>query len=129
MTHWNRKSVCIGGAAVALAFMLTGSVGASVNPHKNNVTFSRPVALPHGIVLPVGTYAFDIESDISLDVVVVRNRTGQKMLYRGLTNPTTRPLGMSSDTSIVMGEAPGNQAAPIKTWYELGSQSGHEFKY
>jgi hypothetical protein len=58
MTNWNRKSVRIGSAAVALAFMLTGSVGA-FTIHENRLTFNRPVALP-GIVLPAGTYSFDV---------------------------------------------------------------------
>ena len=39
MTYWIRKSVCTGSAAVVLAFMLTGAVGANVNYHRNNLTF------------------------------------------------------------------------------------------
>jgi len=39
------------------------------------------------------------------------------------------PCGPYASTLVdPNGEASGNQAAPIKTWYELGSQSGHEFK-
>ena len=128
MANWNRKSVCIGSAAIALAFMLTGSVGAFFNNHENKLTFSRAVMLPHGIVLPAGTYSFNVANDTALDVVVVRNVS--KVFYMGLTFPVSRPAGMSPNISIVTGEAPsGNQAAPIKTWYELGSQNGHEFKY
>jgi len=128
MANWNRKSVCIGGATMALAFMLTASVMA-INGHKNMLTFSGPVALPGGVVLLAGTYSFDVESEISPDVVVVRNRTGQKMLYRGFTGRTNRPAGLSWDTSIVMGEVPRNQPPPIATWYEIGSVNGHDFKY
>ena len=129
MTNWNRKPVCIGSAAIALAFMLTGSVLAFNNhDHQNKLTFSRAVMLPHGIVLPAGTYSFNVASDSALDLVVVRNVS--KVFYMGWTLPVSRPAGMSPNTSIVTGEAPsGNQAAPIKTWYELGSQNGHEFKY
>lgn len=68
MTNWNRKSVCIGGATVALAFMLTGSVGANI-AHENRLTFSGPVALPGGVVLPAGTYSFNVAADTALDVV------------------------------------------------------------
>src|SRR5215216_5609442 len=128
MTNFNRKSVRIGSAAIALAFMLTGSVGA-INGHDNRMTFSGSVALPSGVVLPAGTYLFDVASEISPDVVVVHNKTGQKMLYRGFTRQTTRPPAMSSDTVIVMGEAPRNQPQPVATWYELGRVNGHEFVY
>jgi hypothetical protein len=126
MTNSIRKSVCIGSAAVALAFMLTGSVGAFSN-HENKLTFNRAVALPHGIVLPAGTYSFDVASDIALDVVVVRN--ARKVLYMGFADRVSRPAGMSSDTSIVLGEASSNQAPPITTWYEVGSRDGHHFRY
>jgi hypothetical protein len=128
MTNWNRKSVRIGGSAVALAFMLTGSAGA-INDHENRLTFSRPVALPGGVVLPAGTYSFELASEISHGVVAVRDRTGQKMFYRGITRPANLPPGMSWDTSIVLGEAPRNQARPITAWYELSSVNGHEFIY
>jgi len=127
MTNWNRKSVCIGTAAVALALMLTGSVGAFSN-HENTLTFSRAVALPDGVVLPAGTYSFNIATATALDVVVVRNARGNKF-YTGLTTPVSRPAGMSLSTPIVMGETPKNQTAPIMTWYEIGTVSGHEFKY
>ena len=128
MTNWNRKSVWIGACAVALAFMLTGSVGAFSN-HQNTLTFSRALALPGGVVLEADTYLFDVEYEISPDVVVVYNRTRQKMFYRGVTAPTVRPQSVSPNTAIVISEAPRKQTPPIATWYEVGSVNGHEFKY
>jgi hypothetical protein len=125
MTNWNRKSVCI-GSAVALAFMLTGSVGA-FPIHENRLTFNRPVALP-GIVLPAGTYSFDVVTDTA-DVVVVRSTRGDKVFYMGFTALVDRPAGMPWNTLVVMGEAPKNQAAPITTWYEIDRLNGHQFKY
>ena len=129
MTNWNRKSVWIGACAVALALLPAGSVGAMISGHANRLTFSRPVALPGGVVLEADTYLFDVEYEISPDVVVVHNRTGKKLLYRGFTAPTVRPQGLSPNTAIVIGEAPRNQAPPIAMWYEVGSVNGHEFKY
>jgi ABC-type spermidine/putrescine transport system permease subunit II len=139
MTNWNWKFVRIGCAAAALALVAAGSVMAaagSARPvmafgvnHQNNLTFNRPVALP-GVVLPAGTYSFYVATDTALDVVVVRNTRGNKVLYTGFGTRANRPAGMSWDTSIVVGEAaPGNQAPPITTWYEIGRVMGHEFRY
>lgn len=128
MTNWNRKSVRNGCATAVLALLAAGSVMAFGVNHKNNLTFNRQVALP-GVVLPAGTYSFDVASDTALDVVVVRNMRGNKVLYTGITTRADRPAGMPWDTSIVVGEAPRNQAPPITTWYEVGRVMGHEFRY
>ena len=127
MTNWNRKSVRIGCATAVLALLAAGSVMAFGVNHKNNLTFNRPVALP-GVVLPAGTYSFDVATDTALDVVVVRDARGNKF-YTGFTTAVSRPAGMSWNTLIVTGEASKNQAAPIRTWYEIGSELGHEFRY
>jgi len=127
MTNWNWKFVRIGCAAVALALMVTASVMAFTD-HENKLTFSRPVALPAGLVLPAGTYSFNVASDTALDVVVVRDSRGTK-LYTGFTTTVSRPTGISPNTSIVFGEAPANQAPRISTWYEIGHVMGHQFRY
>ena len=97
MTNW--KSVRIGCAAGALALMVAGSVMAMTG-HENQLTFSRPVALP-GVVLPAGAYSFDTADSNALDVVVVRNKATNKVLYMGFTTQSQRP------TSWV----PGNKGA------------------
>ena len=123
MTNW--KSVRIGCAAGALALMVAGSVMAMTG-HENQLTFSRPVALP-GVVLPAGSYTFDVASDTALDVVVVRNRT--KVFYMGFTGTVRRPASMSKTAAIALGEASANEAPPITAWYEIGGTIGHEFRY
>ena len=124
MTNW--KSVRIGCAAAALALMVAGSVMALGTNHENRLTFSRPVALP-GVVLPAGSYTFDVASDTALDIVVVRNRT--KVFYMGFTGTVRRPASMSRTAAIALGEASANQAPPITAWYEVGQTIGHEFRY
>ena len=124
MTNW--KLVRIGCTTAALALMVAGSVLAFGINHKNQLTFSRPVALP-GVVLPAGSYTFDIATDTALDVVVVRNRT--KVLYMGFTSTVKRPASMSKTAAITLGEASANEASPITTWYEIGGTIGHEFRY
>jgi hypothetical protein len=124
MRNW--KSVRIGCAAAALALMVAGSVMAHSSNHENRLTFSRPVALP-GVVLPAGSYTFDVASDTALDVVVVRNRT--KVFYMGFTNQVLRPTWMPPGGLVMVGEAPANEAPPITAWYEIGRSIGHEFRY
>jgi hypothetical protein len=132
MTNSNRKSVRIGSAAVTLACMLTltGSVGAfNYHDHENKLTFSSAVALPNGIVLPAGRYAFNIATDTARDVVVVSNLKGNQVFYTGITTSVNRPAGMPWNTAVVMGEAPRNQPRPVITWYEIGNVMGHKFHY
>ena len=124
----NHKSVRIGLAAAALGLLVAASGQAWGIPHENKLTFSRPVALP-GVVLPAGSYSFDVASPTALDVVVVRNPQSGKVLYMGFTSTVTRPRNMSKDVPIVFGEAPANEARPIATWYEIGDVTGHQFLY
>jgi len=124
----NRKSVRIGLAAAALALLVAASGHAWGIPHENTLTFSRPVALP-GVVLPAGSYTFDVASPTALDVVVVRNPKTGHVLYMGFTTTVTRPRNMSKETPIVFGEAAANEARPIATWYEIGQPIGHQFLY
>jgi len=124
MTIWDK--VRIGLLTAALGLVVAASGHAYVG-HENQLTFARPVALP-GVVLPAGTYSFElVDSRASLDLVVVRNRTQTKVFYMGFTNPVRRPEGMSTSTPVTFAEAPANQPRPIAVWYEIGDSLGHQF--
>jgi len=123
-----RKFVRFGLTIAALALLVTASGHAWGYTHENRLTFSRPVALP-GVVLPAGSYSFDVASPTALDVVVVRNARSGKVLYMGFTNTVTRPRAMSPNTPIAFGEATANEARPIAAWYEIGATLGHQFLY
>jgi hypothetical protein len=124
MTIW--KSVRIGCAAGALAFVVAGSAIA-FGGHENRLTFNRPVALP-GVVLPAGSYLFDTHSD-NPNVVIVRNKERSKVLYQGFTMQARRPAGMSPNTAVTLGEVKASEVPPITAWYEIGQDLGHEFRY
>jgi hypothetical protein len=116
-------------ALTAVGLATTASVQADIDArHTEYLTFSRPVALP-GVVLPAGSYTFDVASPTALDVVVVRNPKTGHVLYMGFTTTVTRPPNMSKETPIVFGEAAANEARPIATWYEIGQPIGHQFLY
>ena len=108
---------CVAAAAQAWGFS-----------HENKLKFTRPVALP-GVVLPAGTYSFDVASPTALDVVVVRDANRGKVFYMGFTRTISRPRNMSTATPVAFGEASANEAPPIAAWYEIGDTTGHEFLY
>ena len=117
-------------AATALGLTTTASMQATVDArHTEYLTFSRPVALP-GVVLPAGSYTFDLAgSTSSLDIVVVRDKARSKVYYMGFTNTVQRPAGMSKTTAITLGETSANEPPPIAAWYEIGESLGHQFLY
>ena len=121
------KSIRIAFATVALALIAVAAHAWGFS-HENKLKFSRPVALP-GIVLPAGTYSFDVASPTALDVVVVRSANRDKLYYMGFTRTVSRPRHMSSQTPVAFGEAAANEAPPIAAWYEIGDTRGHEFIY
>ena|SRR2546423_237300 len=127
MKNWKSIRVAVGTVAVALA--LAASVHAFGVNHQNTLKFSSAVALP-GVVLPAGTYTFDLAGSTSeLDLVVVRETSSGKSLYMGFTNTVQRPKAMSKDAAITFGEASANEPRPINRWYEIGDSLGHEFLY
>jgi len=122
------KSVRVIVSAMAMA-LLVASVGhGGAFSHENRVKFSRPVALP-GVVLPAGTYSFDVVSPTASDVVVVRGADSGKLYYLGFTTLISRPRHMSSNLPIAFGEAAAHEPPPIAAWFELNDTTGHAFIY
>ena len=126
-TMTRRMALRMALAAVALT-CVTAAAQAWGFSHENTLKFTRPVALP-GVVLPAGTYSFDVASPTALDVVVVRGADRGKVFYMGFTRTISRPRKMSSAIPVVFGEASANEAPPIAAWYEVGDTTGHEFIY
>ena len=127
ITMTRRMAIRIGLAAVALTCVAAAAQAWGFT-HENKLKFTRPVALP-GVVLPAGTYSFDVASPTALDVVVVRTADRGKVMYMGFTRTVARPRNMSSSIPVAFGEASANEAPPIAAWYEIGDTTGHEFLY
>ena len=116
--------VVVGLIVVMAAFAVTSRAATS---HANTLTFSRSVALP-GVVLPAGTYVFDIANpDASHDVVIVRQNG--RVHFMGFTQTVQRPPRMALDQPVTLREARPDSAAPIDAWYPIGSSNGHQFIY
>ena len=121
----------IPGAIIALGLIVAAAAFAAsshaATSHSNTLTFSHAVALP-GVELPAGSYVFDIANpDTSHDVVIVRQNG--RVQYMGITLPVQRPPRMSLNQPVTLREARPDTAAPIDTWFPLGSSSGHQFIY
>ena len=116
--------IAVGLIVAVAAFAVTSHAAAS---NANTLTFSRDVALP-GVVLPAGTYVFDLANpNSSHDVVIVRQNS--RVYFLGFTLPVQRPPRMALDQPVTLREARPDTAAPIDTWFPLGSSSGHQFIY
>lgn len=110
---------------VAAGFVATTQAG---TPQRAVLTFSGDVALP-GVVLPAGSYRFEVvNGDSSSDVVRVSNRNGS-IAFMGVTTQTPRPAGLPADQRVTFREAPANSPAPIVAWYPSGMSTGHLFVY
>lgn len=123
----NSKSGRIAIGTLLVGLMMT-SPGRAFFSHENVLTFSAPVALP-GVVLPAGSYRFDVASETALDVVVVSSAKTSKRFYMGITSTVDRPRTMSASNPVTFGEAPAGAPTPISTWYEVGNPTGHQFRY
>jgi hypothetical protein len=93
------------------------------------LTFSGAVSLP-GVTLNRGTYTFEVaNSEASADIVRVRNRATNAVVFLGFTYRVERPRGTADNRSIVFGEAPRGVVPPILEWYPGGDRTGHQFRY
>ena len=91
-------------------------------------TFNAPVEMP-GIVLPAGTYKFELaDPDNSRRVVRVSDKEGGKVhgTFLSISNqkmdPAAKPL-------VMFKEAPAGAPEAVKAWFYPGEATGYEFVY
>lgn len=92
-------------------------------------TFSHPVEIPGGKVLPAGTYVFKVlDAAADRNVVQVFNKDQTKLYATFLTVFDYRP--QPSDKVIVkFSETPAGGPEAIKEWFYPGEKYGWEFVY
>src|SRR5262245_1576528 len=130
---FNRRVVLRAGGAflgLVIAAGTAATLSASVRSNRiQYLTFSAPVSLP-GATLSRGTYTFEVANpEASADIVRVRNRATDAVVFLGFTYRVERPRGKADNRSIVFGEAPRGVAPPILEWYPGGDMTGHQFRY
>jgi hypothetical protein len=120
------RNVMLTTAAVLMALAATTPSGAALGP-RDQITFSRPIALP-GVVLPAGSYTFEVVNpDSSSAVVRVAHRDTHQVYFSGFTMAAVRPANLPADRVVTVGEAPAGGAIPITAWYPTGRVAGHRF--
>jgi hypothetical protein len=92
-------------------------------------TFSAPVEIPGGKVLPAGTYAFKVlDTNGNRDIVQILNGDQTRVYATVITIPNYRPN--PTDKAIVeFAETPSGGPAAIKEWFYPGDTAGWEFVY
>jgi len=92
------------------------------------LTFSEPVEVP-GLVLPAGTYWFDLaDNDSDRNIVQVWNADRTHLMTTILAVPDYR-LKPSGHTVVHFEERPSGQPEAIHSWFYPGSICGEEFVY
>jgi hypothetical protein len=122
----NRKSIVAAGLvllALTVATTVHGWTG-----QRNTLHFSGSVALP-GLVLPAGSYRFQVMEGGSADIVRVTSEDGRQPYYMGFTRTVRRPASLPRGKAIVLGEAPAGTPPPIDTWFPVDGDNGHQFIY
>ena len=116
-------------AAIALLALAAATPTRAAFGLGEKITFSRPVGLP-GVVLPAGSYTFEIANpDSSHRVVRVTRRDTGRVYFAGFTQLIPRPVDLPADQHIRLGEGPRGAAVPIEVWYPSGQLQGHRFIY
>lgn len=113
-----------------LVVLATSSTGAFVNANRTTYfTFSKAVQLP-GVVLPAGTYVFEIVNpNTSSDVVKVQSRDRSKLYLMQITLKVERPRSGNMKTALVLGEGPAGNPPAVKSWFPQDETIGRQFIY
>jgi hypothetical protein len=119
----------VGAAASLLALGILASAQAAGPLNKKAyLTFSGPVRLPR-VLLPAGTYTFEIIDSSRSDLVRVRDRNYTKVYFTGFTDLVDKPAGWPGDKPVALGEVPAGSAPPVLVWYPLDDSLGRRFVY
>ena len=117
------KSVIVAGAILG-SFVMAASGRASNIARTEYLTMSGWTALP-GVVLPPGTYTFEVLEGHP-DLVRVTNQATRRVHYTGFTDIV---VGPPRKESLTFGEAPRGEAVPIRAWVPGGSRRGNVFRH
>jgi hypothetical protein len=119
---------------VALALFLL--IGLAWSPAKADewskktvLTFTQPVEIPGGKVLPAGSYTFKLfDSHTYRHIVEIWNEDGSELLATILAIPNYR-LEPTGETVIKFEERPGTAPSALRAWFYPGDLFGQEFVY
>jgi hypothetical protein len=117
--------LCLTAACVLAAPMAQ----ASQYDKKTVVTFSEPLEIPGGQILPAGTYVFKIlDSPSDRHIVQISNQAEDHLFATILSIPNFR-LKATDKTVMTFRERPEGQPAALRAWFYPGREWGEQFVY
>jgi LPXTG-motif cell wall-anchored protein len=111
----------------ALAF--SASVKADAWNKKTIVTFSQPVEVPGGVVLPPSTYVFKLLDSASNRHIVQIFNEDQTHIYATILAIPNYRLRVTGKTVITFTERAAGEPPAIRAWFYPGDNFGQEFVY
>ncbi len=123
------KTLLLGASCVALlTCALPATARADTFNKETLVTFNAPVEMP-GVVLPAGTYRFQLaDPDGDRAVVRVLNSTGNVVYGTFLTIPEAQANGVD-EPEVTFDERVAGSPQAIRTWAYPGDDVRWEFLY
>lgn len=96
---------------------------------KTYVTFTQPIEIPGGVILPAGTYMFILLDSLSdRHIVRIFNHDQNHIFATVLAIPNYR-LQATDKTVMTFGERAAGSPEAIKAWFYPGANWGEEFVY
>ena len=96
---------------------------------KTVVTFSQPVEIPGGIVLPAGTYVIKLLDSLSNRHIVQIFNQDQTHIYATILAIPNWRLDVTDKTVMTFGERAAGDPQAIRSWFYPGDNFGQEFVY
>jgi hypothetical protein len=93
------------------------------------VTFSQPVEIPGGIVLPAGTYVIKLLDSLSNRHIVQIFNEDQTHIYATILAIPNWRLDVTDKTVMTFGERAAGDPQAIRSWFYPGDNFGQEFVY
>jgi hypothetical protein len=120
-------SCCV--AILALTLTVAFPVRADLSDRMTIFTFSQPVEIPGGKVLPAGTYVFKVLDTLGdRNIVQIFDKDRRTLFATVLTIPDYRP-NPTDKAVITFAETAGGGPVAIKEWFYPGESYGNEFVY
>src|SRR5262249_37277154 len=92
-------------------------------------TFSQPVEIPGGVVLPTGTYVFKLMDSASNRHIVQIFNEDQTHIYATVLAIPNYRLDVTGKTVITFGERAAGEPQAIRAWFYPGDNFWQEFVY
>jgi hypothetical protein len=119
------------GCLALLAFMFTPGLKADeLWNRKTTMTFSQPVEIPGGQILPAGTYVFKLLQDSSGNRNIVQILSADEThAYATVLAIAIERMHAAEDTIVTFEERGAGSPQAIKVWFHPGESIGREFVY